>query len=147
MYISIVRVAGDLCLHRCHYPKKHHPHHHNKFTVHLVFYLVIHYRFSCNYSGVHIKVKAAVCHCRYKAVERVAAEEFERERPKVPTRGRTEITLCLSPNPASRSASRCATPSSVISQEDTSTITHQSLGTPCLSNMYSSLGLERYVHE
>uniref|UniRef100_A0A3Q2VW24 Formin homology 2 domain containing 3 n=1 Tax=Haplochromis burtoni TaxID=8153 RepID=A0A3Q2VW24_HAPBU len=66
---------------------------------------------------------------RYKAVERVAAEEFERERPKVPTRGRTEITLCLSPNPASRSASRCATPSSVISQEDTSTITHQSLGT------------------
>uniref|UniRef100_I3J413 Formin homology 2 domain containing 3 n=1 Tax=Oreochromis niloticus TaxID=8128 RepID=I3J413_ORENI len=66
---------------------------------------------------------------RYKAVERVAAEEFERERPKVPTRGRTEITLCLSPNPASRSASRCATPSSVISQEDTSTTTHQSLGT------------------
>ncbi|XP_063341885.1 FH1/FH2 domain-containing protein 3 isoform X4 [Pelmatolapia mariae] len=66
---------------------------------------------------------------RYKAVERVAAEEFERERPKMPTRGRTEITLCLSPNPASRSASRCATPSSVISQEDTSTITHQSLGT------------------
>uniref|UniRef100_A0A3P8NEV6 Formin homology 2 domain containing 3b n=1 Tax=Astatotilapia calliptera TaxID=8154 RepID=A0A3P8NEV6_ASTCA len=97
-----------------------------------------------NRFSVHIKVKAAVCHCRYKAVERVAAEEFERERPKVPTRGRTEITLCLSPNPASRSASRCATPSSVISQEDTSTITHQSLGTPCLSNMYSSLGLERY---
>ncbi|XP_034409418.1 FH1/FH2 domain-containing protein 3 [Cyclopterus lumpus] len=58
---------------------------------------------------------------RYKAVERRAAEEFERERPRVPTRGRTEITLCLSPNPASRSASRCATPSSIISPEDTLT--------------------------
>ncbi|KAM9852444.1 FH1/FH2 domain-containing protein 3 [Aulostomus maculatus] len=56
---------------------------------------------------------------RYKAVERLAAEECERERPRVPTRGRTEITLCLSPNPASRSVSRCATPSSIISQEDT----------------------------
>ncbi|XP_023155169.2 FH1/FH2 domain-containing protein 3 isoform X3 [Amphiprion ocellaris] len=65
---------------------------------------------------------------RYKAVERLAAEEFERERPRVPTRGRTEITLCLSPNPASRSASRCATPSSIISQEDTVTTAHQMLG-------------------
>uniref|UniRef100_A0AAQ5XDN4 Formin homology 2 domain containing 3b n=1 Tax=Amphiprion ocellaris TaxID=80972 RepID=A0AAQ5XDN4_AMPOC len=67
------------------------------------------------------------CSCRYKAVERLAAEEFERERPRVPTRGRTEITLCLSPNPASRSASRCATPSSIISQEDTVTTAHQML--------------------
>ncbi|KAM9724168.1 FH1/FH2 domain-containing protein 3 isoform 4-T4 [Menidia menidia] len=58
---------------------------------------------------------------RYKAVERLAAEEFERERPRVPTRGRTEITLSLSPTPASRSASRCATPSSIISQEDATT--------------------------
>ncbi|XP_028281708.1 FH1/FH2 domain-containing protein 3 isoform X1 [Parambassis ranga] len=64
---------------------------------------------------------------RYKAVERLAAEEFERERPRVPTRGRTEITLCLSSNPASRSASRCTTPSSTISQEDATA--HQTLGT------------------
>ncbi|XP_075965352.1 FH1/FH2 domain-containing protein 3 isoform X2 [Anarhichas minor] len=70
---------------------------------------------------------------RYKAVERLAAEEFERERPKVPTRGRTEITLCLSPNPASRSASRCATPSSIISQQDTVATAHQTSGTEHIS--------------
>ncbi|XP_008294748.1 FH1/FH2 domain-containing protein 3 isoform X2 [Stegastes partitus] len=70
---------------------------------------------------------------RYKAVERLAAEEFERERPRAPTRGRTEITLCLSSNPASRSASRCATPSSIISQEDTVTTAHQTLGTEPIS--------------
>ncbi|XP_044063490.1 FH1/FH2 domain-containing protein 3 isoform X2 [Siniperca chuatsi] len=70
---------------------------------------------------------------RYKAVERLAAEEFERERPRVPTRGRTEITLCLSPNPASRSASRCATPSSIISQEDTVAAAHQTSGTEHIS--------------
>uniref|UniRef100_A0A4W6D313 Formin homology 2 domain containing 3 n=1 Tax=Lates calcarifer TaxID=8187 RepID=A0A4W6D313_LATCA len=68
------------------------------------------------------------CYLRYKAVERLAAEEFERERPRVPTRGRTEITLCLSSNPASRSASRCATPSSIISQEDAVTAGHQTSG-------------------
>uniref|UniRef100_A0A671UE26 Formin homology 2 domain containing 3 n=1 Tax=Sparus aurata TaxID=8175 RepID=A0A671UE26_SPAAU len=67
------------------------------------------------------RLKAAFCLCRYKAVERLAAEEFERERPRVPARGRTEITLCLSSNPASRTASRCTTPSSIISQEDTAT--------------------------
>ncbi|XP_061572624.1 FH1/FH2 domain-containing protein 3 isoform X2 [Cololabis saira] len=66
---------------------------------------------------------------RYKAVERLAAEEFERERPRVPTRGRTEITLCLSPSPASRSASRCTTPSSVVSQENTVAGAQQTLGT------------------
>ncbi|XP_061631834.1 FH1/FH2 domain-containing protein 3 isoform X2 [Phyllopteryx taeniolatus] len=55
---------------------------------------------------------------RYKAVERLAAEEFERERPRVPVRGRTEITLCLSSNPAVRSASRCVTTSPVASQQD-----------------------------
>ncbi|XP_070821763.1 FH1/FH2 domain-containing protein 3-like isoform X2 [Chaetodon trifascialis] len=62
---------------------------------------------------------------RYKAVERLAAEEFERERPRAPTRGRTEITLCLSTNPASRSASRCTTPSSIVSQEDPAATAHQ----------------------
>ncbi|KAM8825680.1 FH1/FH2 domain-containing protein 3 isoform 1-T1 [Synchiropus picturatus] len=50
---------------------------------------------------------------RYKAVERLAAQEFERERPRAPTRGRTEITLCLTSNPSSRSASRCVTPSPI----------------------------------
>ncbi|XP_034084231.1 FH1/FH2 domain-containing protein 3 isoform X2 [Gymnodraco acuticeps] len=67
---------------------------------------------------------------RYKAVERLASEEFERERPRVPTRGRTEITLCLSPNPVSRSVSRCTTPSSIISQEDTA---QQTSGTERIS--------------
>ncbi|XP_071324434.1 FH1/FH2 domain-containing protein 3 isoform X3 [Trachinotus anak] len=70
---------------------------------------------------------------RYKAVERLAAEEFERERPRAPTRGRTEITLCLSSNPASRSASRCATPSSIISPEDTINPAHQTSGTEHIS--------------
>ncbi|XP_075321430.1 FH1/FH2 domain-containing protein 3 isoform X2 [Odontesthes bonariensis] len=71
---------------------------------------------------------------RYKAVERLAAEEFERERPRVPTRGRTEITLCLSPTPASRSASRCATPTSVISQEDAATTANHILETEHVSD-------------
>ncbi|XP_072250545.1 FH1/FH2 domain-containing protein 3 isoform X2 [Leuresthes tenuis] len=71
---------------------------------------------------------------RYKAVERLAAEEFERERPRVPTRGRTEITLCLSPTPASRSASRCATPSSIISQEDAVTTANDVLETEHVSD-------------
>ncbi|XP_070691720.1 FH1/FH2 domain-containing protein 3 [Pempheris klunzingeri] len=70
---------------------------------------------------------------RHKAVERLAAEDLERERPRVPTRGRTEITLCLSPNPASRSASRAATPSSVISQEDPVAVAHQASGTEHIS--------------
>ncbi|XP_030013183.1 FH1/FH2 domain-containing protein 3 isoform X3 [Sphaeramia orbicularis] len=70
---------------------------------------------------------------RYKAVERLAAEEFEREHPRVPVRGRTEITLCLSSNPASRSASRCATPSSIISQEDAAPTTWQTSGTEHVS--------------
>ncbi|KAG7469723.1 hypothetical protein MATL_G00131840 [Megalops atlanticus] len=61
---------------------------------------------------------------RYKNVEKIAAEEYERERMRVPPRGRSELTLSLSPHPASSSSSRCATPSSVESQED---------ATPCLS--------------
>ncbi|XP_035020400.2 FH1/FH2 domain-containing protein 3 isoform X4 [Hippoglossus stenolepis] len=74
-------------------------------------------RFNRNYADKLEEVRQAREE-RYKAVERLAAEEFERERPRAPTRGRTEITLCLSSNPASRSASRCVTPSSIISQED-----------------------------
>ncbi|CAJ1061694.1 FH1/FH2 domain-containing protein 3 isoform X2 [Xyrichtys novacula] len=70
---------------------------------------------------------------RYKAVERLAAEEFERERPKVTTRGRTEITLCLSPTPTSRSVSRCVTPSPIISQEDPVTTAHHTSGIEYIS--------------
>ncbi|KAM8870832.1 FH1/FH2 domain-containing protein 3 isoform 2-T2 [Spinachia spinachia] len=66
---------------------------------------------------------------RFKAVERLAAEEFERERPRAPARGRTEITLCLSPNPGSRPTPRCATPSAIGSQEDTVATVHRALGT------------------
>ncbi|KAK2844444.1 hypothetical protein Q5P01_011103 [Channa striata] len=70
---------------------------------------------------------------RYKALERLAAEELERERPRVPTRGRTEITLCLSSSSASRSVSRCPTPSSSISQEKTVTTVHQTSGREYMS--------------
>ncbi|XP_026149394.1 FH1/FH2 domain-containing protein 3 isoform X2 [Mastacembelus armatus] len=70
---------------------------------------------------------------RYKAAERLAAEESERDRPRVPTRGRTEITLCLSSSPASRSASRCSTPSSTITQADTVATAHQTSGTVHIS--------------
>ncbi|XP_077576307.1 FH1/FH2 domain-containing protein 3 isoform X3 [Stigmatopora nigra] len=65
---------------------------------------------------------------RYKAVERQAAEEFERERPRVPVRGRTEITLCLSSNPAIRSASRCVTTSTMASPRDKTVNTQQKTG-------------------
>ncbi|XP_077453970.1 FH1/FH2 domain-containing protein 3 isoform X2 [Stigmatopora argus] len=65
---------------------------------------------------------------RYKAVERQAAEEFERERPRVPVRGRTEITLCLSSNPAIRSASRCVTTSTMASPRDKTINTPQKTG-------------------
>ncbi|KAK7886644.1 hypothetical protein WMY93_026265 [Mugilogobius chulae] len=76
---------------------------------------------------------------RYKAVERLAGEEFEREHPRVPFRGRTEITLCLSPRPSSRSASRSTTPS-IISQEDTATTVSPTPGPGHASE--SSLDLE-----
>ncbi|XP_028983824.1 FH1/FH2 domain-containing protein 3 isoform X4 [Betta splendens] len=66
---------------------------------------------------------------RYKAAERLAAEELQREQPRPPTRGRTEITLCLSSNPAGRSASRCPTPSSVPSQEEAVSAPRQTPGT------------------
>ncbi|XP_024122842.1 FH1/FH2 domain-containing protein 3 isoform X2 [Oryzias melastigma] len=71
---------------------------------------------------------------RYKAAERRAAEEFERERPKMPTRGRTEITLCLSPTPPSRSVSRCATPSSIISQDPSVLTAHHTSGKEQISD-------------
>ncbi|XP_023820382.1 FH1/FH2 domain-containing protein 3 isoform X1 [Oryzias latipes] len=76
---------------------------------------------------------------RYKTAERRAAEEFERERPRMPTRGRTEITLCLSPTPPSRSVSRCATPSSIISQDAIVTTAHHTSGKQQISTR--NLGL------
>ncbi|XP_035988470.1 FH1/FH2 domain-containing protein 3 isoform X4 [Fundulus heteroclitus] len=74
---------------------------------------------------------------RYKAVERLAAEEFERERPRVPTRGRTEITLCLSPTATSRSVSRCSTSSPSISQEEPVKAAEQMLGAERISSPQS----------
>ncbi|XP_037532276.1 FH1/FH2 domain-containing protein 3 [Nematolebias whitei] len=70
---------------------------------------------------------------RFKAVERLAAEEFERERPRAPTRGRTEITLCLSPTPASRCASRCVAPLPSMPQEDIITTAQQNSGAEHIS--------------
>ncbi|XP_064204009.1 FH1/FH2 domain-containing protein 3 isoform X8 [Anguilla rostrata] len=55
---------------------------------------------------------------RYKNVEKLAAEEYEKERTRLAPRGRSELTLSLSLHPTSSSSSRCATPSSVESQED-----------------------------
>ncbi|XP_067365754.1 FH1/FH2 domain-containing protein 3 isoform X3 [Channa argus] len=71
---------------------------------------------------------------RYKNLERLAAEDLERERPRVPTRGRTEITLCLSSSSVIRSVSRCPTSSSSISQENTVTTVHQTLGREHMSD-------------
>ncbi|XP_076137194.1 FH1/FH2 domain-containing protein 3 [Alosa pseudoharengus] len=48
---------------------------------------------------------------RYKQVERMAAEEYERERVRAPPRGRTEITLSLSSR--STASSHSPTPESV----------------------------------
>ncbi|XP_051791584.1 FH1/FH2 domain-containing protein 3-like isoform X4 [Erpetoichthys calabaricus] len=53
---------------------------------------------------------------RYKNVERLAAEEYEKEKSRAAPRGRSELTLSLSPCPPTSSSSspvpRCATPSS-----------------------------------
>lgn len=46
----------------------------------------------------------------------------------MPTRGRTEITLCLSPTPTNRSVSRCSTAAPSISQEKTVTAAEQMSG-------------------
>uniref|UniRef100_A0A3B3QIS9 Formin homology 2 domain containing 3 n=1 Tax=Paramormyrops kingsleyae TaxID=1676925 RepID=A0A3B3QIS9_9TELE len=57
---------------------------------------------------------------RYKHVERIAAEEYERERVKVPPKGRGELNLSLSPTRGGGS-SRSTTPSSIESQEESET--------------------------
>ncbi|XP_041104368.1 FH1/FH2 domain-containing protein 3-like isoform X7 [Polyodon spathula] len=59
---------------------------------------------------------------RYKNVERLAAEEYEKERSRTVPRGRSELTLNLSTHTASTSpVHRCVTPSSAESQEEPET--------------------------
>ncbi|XP_073703066.1 FH1/FH2 domain-containing protein 3 isoform X2 [Garra rufa] len=65
---------------------------------------------------------------RYKQLERLAAEEIERERPRPTTRGRTEITLSLSSRTSSSSLSRSATPLTVEAQEDKRSVPHPARG-------------------
>ncbi|XP_018605965.1 FH1/FH2 domain-containing protein 3 isoform X1 [Scleropages formosus] len=55
---------------------------------------------------------------RYKHVERIAAEEYEREREQATLRGRSELSLRLSPARGGAGSSRSTTPSSVESQEE-----------------------------
>ena len=63
---------------------------------------------------IDVYPKGHVCSaCRYKQVERIAAEEYERERVRAPPRGRTEITLSLSSRTRSTSSSHSPTPESV----------------------------------
>lgn len=54
---------------------------------------------------------------RYKNVERLAAEEYERERVRAP-RTRPDLNLTFEPTEAWPSSSRSSTPSSFASQED-----------------------------
>ncbi|XP_069372492.1 FH1/FH2 domain-containing protein 3 isoform X2 [Paralichthys olivaceus] len=54
---------------------------------------------------------------RYKNVERIAAEEFEKERVRV-SRTRPDLNLPFTPSEAWPSSSRSSTPSSFASQED-----------------------------
>nr|XP_015212473.1 PREDICTED: FH1/FH2 domain-containing protein 3 isoform X1 [Lepisosteus oculatus] len=73
---------------------------------------------------------------RYKHVERLAAEEYEKERNRVAPRGRSELTLSLSPPSAAGSpVPRCATPSSADSQEEPET--PSTPGQPCPSTQAS----------
>uniref|UniRef100_A0A665T405 Formin homology 2 domain containing 3a n=1 Tax=Echeneis naucrates TaxID=173247 RepID=A0A665T405_ECHNA len=55
---------------------------------------------------------------RYKNVERLAAEEYEKERVRV-SRTRPDLDLTFTPSEAWPSSSRSSTPSSFASQEDT----------------------------
>ncbi|XP_029101873.1 FH1/FH2 domain-containing protein 3 [Scleropages formosus] len=55
---------------------------------------------------------------RYRQVEKLAGEEYEKERSRTAPRGRSELTLNLSPPPSSSASSRCSTPSSANSQQD-----------------------------
>ncbi|MFT7811478.1 FH1/FH2 domain-containing protein 3-like isoform X1 [Arapaima gigas] len=55
---------------------------------------------------------------RYKHVERIAAEEYERERERAEPRGRSELSLRLSSPRGVAGSSRSTTPSSAESQEE-----------------------------
>ncbi|KAM6974618.1 FH1/FH2 domain-containing protein 3 isoform 1-T1 [Tautogolabrus adspersus] len=55
---------------------------------------------------------------RYKNVERLAAEEYERERTRV-SRTRPDLNLNFEPSESCPSSSRSSSPSSFVSQEDT----------------------------
>ncbi|KAA0703066.1 FH1/FH2 domain-containing protein 3 [Triplophysa tibetana] len=65
---------------------------------------------------------------RYKQLERVSADEKERERAKSTPRGRTEITLSLSSRTSSSSLPRSAAPLTVESREDTCSVPHPTQG-------------------
>ncbi|KAF4103429.1 hypothetical protein G5714_016312 [Onychostoma macrolepis] len=84
-------------------------------------------RFNRDYVDKREEVKQAREE-RYKQLERLAAEENERERPRT-TRGRTEITLSLSSRTSSSSLSRSATPLTVEAQEDKHSVPHPARGT------------------
>ncbi|KAK7147688.1 hypothetical protein R3I94_010265 [Phoxinus phoxinus] len=85
-------------------------------------------RFNRDYVDKREEVKQAREE-RYKQIERLAAEENERERPRSTTRGRTEITLSLSSRCSGSSLSRSATPLTVEAQEDRCSVQHPAQGT------------------
>ncbi|KAG1949048.1 FH1/FH2 domain-containing protein 3 isoform X2 [Pimephales promelas] len=85
-------------------------------------------RFNRDYVDKREEVKQAREE-RYKQIERLAAEENERGRPRSTTRGRTEITLSLSSRSSGSSLSRSATPLTVEAQEETRSVKHPAQGT------------------
>lgn len=74
---------------------------------------------------------------RYKNVERLAAEEFERDRVRV-SRTRPDLNLNFEPSEAWPSSSRSSTPSSFASQEDAEADLES--GTPATPNTPSETG-------
>ncbi|XP_055065641.2 FH1/FH2 domain-containing protein 3 isoform X6 [Misgurnus anguillicaudatus] len=65
---------------------------------------------------------------RYKQIERVSADEKERERARSAPRGRTEITLSLSSRTSSSSLPRTAAPLTVESREEKCSVPHPTRG-------------------
>ncbi|XP_016337725.1 FH1/FH2 domain-containing protein 3 [Sinocyclocheilus anshuiensis] len=84
-------------------------------------------RFNRDYVDKREEVKQAREE-RYKQLERLAAEENEREQPRT-TRGRTEITLSLTSRTSSSSLSRSSTPLTVEAQEDKHSVPDPARGT------------------
>uniref|UniRef100_A0A3B5BA23 FH1/FH2 domain-containing protein 3-like n=1 Tax=Stegastes partitus TaxID=144197 RepID=A0A3B5BA23_9TELE len=81
---------------------------------------------------------------RYKNVERLAAEEYERDRVRV-SRTRPDLNLTFEPSEAWPSSSRSSTPSSFASQEDTEADLEAE--TPATPNTPSETGEEEEVEE